>query len=110
MMRVAAEVALGDRRGTDVHSLVGEGAVAGVGVGVGIDRDGGDPHPAGGVDDAAGDLAAVGDEDPGEHHIRNTPKRVSSIGAFSAARSDRATTSRVVRGSMMPSSQSRAEA
>ena len=90
--------------------LVGEGAVAGIAVGVGIDGDGGDAHLAGGLDDAAGDLAAVGDQDLREHHMRNTPKRVSSIGAFSAARSDSATTSRVVRGSMMPSSQSRAEA
>ncbi len=43
-------------------------------------------------------------------HIRNTPKRVSSIGALSAALSDKASTSRDLRGSMMPSSQSRAEA
>lgn len=43
-------------------------------------------------------------------HIRNTPKRVSSIGAFNAALNDRASTSRDLRGSMMPSSQSRAEA
>ena len=41
-------------------------------------------------------------------HIRNTPKRVSPIGAFSAADSDSASTARVLRGSITPSSQSRA--
>ena len=34
----------------------------GVAVGVGIDRHGGDAHPAGGLDDAAGDFAAIGDQ------------------------------------------------
>ena len=43
-------------------------------------------------------------------HIRNTPKRVSPTGAPIAARSDRISTSRVRRGSTIPSSQSRAEA
>ena len=42
------------------------------------------------------------------HHIRNTPKRVSSIGAFRAAESESASTSRVRAGWIMPSSQSRA--
>ncbi len=42
-------------------------------------------------------------------HILNTPNFVSSIGALSAADRLSATTSRVRAGSMMPSSQSRAE-
>ena len=42
------------------------------------------------------------------HHIRNTPKRVSPIGAFSAAESESASTSRVRAGWTMPSSHSRA--
>ena len=42
------------------------------------------------------------------HHIRNTPKRVGSIGAFSAAEIDSANTSRVSAGSMIPSSHKRA--
>ena len=48
----------------------------GVPVGVGVHRDGGDVHRAGGADDAGGDLAAVGDEQFGEHspHILKTPK------------------------------------
>src|SRR5215471_3691743 len=41
-------------------------------------------------------------------HIRNTPKRVSSCGAFIAAEIPRARTLRVSRGSMIPSSQRRA--
>jgi hypothetical protein len=41
-------------------------------------------------------------------HIRNTPNRVDSIGALSAAEIDSASTSRVSAGSMMPSSHSRA--
>ena len=43
-------------------------------------------------------------------HIRNTPKRVGSTGALSAAESDRPSTVRVSAGSMMPSSHSRAVA
>ena len=34
-----------------------------VAVGLGVDGDGGDAHPARRLDDAAGDLAAVGDQD-----------------------------------------------
>ena len=46
----------------------------------------------------------------GENYIRNTPKRVGSMGAQRLADSDNPSTSRVRRGSMMPSSHSRAEA
>ncbi len=41
-------------------------------------------------------------------HIRNTPKRVGSIGAFNAADSPSPSTRRVSAGSMMPSSHRRA--
>ncbi|UUP18973.1 hypothetical protein NTH_03459 [Nitratireductor thuwali] len=41
-------------------------------------------------------------------HILNTPNRVSSMGALSAAERDRPSTSRVFAGSMMPSSHRRA--
>ena len=62
--------------------------------------------------DASGDGATVGNQDlvKHRHHIRNTPKRVSSIGALQAADSDSASTSRDLRGSITPSSHSRAEA
>src|SRR5436190_17857924 len=42
------------------------------------------------------------------HYIRKMPNVVSGIGAFSAAEIPRATIRRVSRGSMMPSSHSRA--
>ncbi|MNU09124.1 hypothetical protein D3C72_2555160 [compost metagenome] len=44
----------------------------GVGVGFGVDGDGADAEGLAGADDAAGDLAAVGDEDLGEH-VREDP-------------------------------------
>ena len=34
----------------------------GTAVGLGIDRHGGNAHPAGGLDDAAGDFAAIGNQ------------------------------------------------
>src|SRR5207249_8966332 len=40
----------------------------------------------------------------GPAHIRNTPKRVSGMGAFSAAEMPRASTVRVSRGAITPSS------
>ena len=43
-------------------------------------------------------------------YMRNTPKRVGAIGAFRLMRRLSASTSRLRRGSMIPSSQSRAEA
>ena len=60
-----------------------------------------------------GPRATAPDQPPGPalpRHMRNTPNRVSSTGALAAARSDSAITSRDLRGSTMPSSQSRAEA
>ena len=38
-----------------------------VAVGLGIDRDRCNPHAPGGLDDAAGDLAAIGNQDSLEH-------------------------------------------
>jgi hypothetical protein len=46
----------------------------------------------------------------GEAHIRNTPKRVSSIGALRQAERASDSTRRVSEGRMMPSSQSLAVA
>lgn len=65
-----------------------------------------------GIDSQLGDVAGV-NADPvargAHHHILNTPKRVPSISALSAADRLSASTSRVLAGSMMPSSQSLAE-
>lgn len=46
----------------------------------------------------------------GNGTVKNTPKRVSAMGAFSVADRDRPSTSRAFRGSMSPSSHSRVEA
>ena len=89
---------------------VGRLDVRRVPVRVGVDRDAGDPGVPAGPGHADRDLAPVVDQQGADHHIRNTPKRVSSTGAFKAAESERASTSRVSAGSMMPSSHSRAVA
>ena len=56
---------------------------------------------------SAGD-ALAGNLNGDCHHIRNTPKRVASIGAFNAAESARPSTLRVSSGAITPSSHSRA--
>ena len=61
-----------------------------------------------GIDGVALVHAAVIHERAGMLYIRNTPKRVSGIGAFSDADRPSASTVRVSAGSMMPSSHSRA--
>ncbi len=61
------EIAVARRRRPDRPGLVGERDVQCPAVGLGIDRDRGDPHPPRGADDAAGDLAAIGDQDLAEH-------------------------------------------
>ena len=61
------EIALRGRRRADMHRLVGHLDMHRVAVGIGIDRDGGDPHLPRRLDDAAGDLAAIGDQDFLEH-------------------------------------------
>jgi hypothetical protein len=109
--RVAAE-----RLGT-----VGEGDVCGLAIGIGIDRDGLDAHLARRAHDAAGDFGAVGDEQAFDRtslgqgpvsfpsfYMRNTPKRVSSMGRTRDAASASPRTLRVSAGSMTPSSHKRA--
>ena len=61
------QVALRRRRRADRDGLIRHLDVQRVAVGLGIDRDGLDPHPPGGLDDATGDFAAIGNEDPLEH-------------------------------------------
>ena len=61
------EIGFGGGRRADMHGLVGHFDVQRVLVGVGIDRDGLDAHLAGRLDDAAGDFAAVRDQDLLEH-------------------------------------------
>ena len=61
------EIALHDGRRADPHRLVGHCDMLRVRVGVGVDGDGAQAHPARGADDPAGDLAAIGDEEGGDH-------------------------------------------
>jgi hypothetical protein len=68
------EIALGGRRRSDWHRLVGHFDMQRVPVGLGINRDGGDTQAARGLDDPAGDFAAVGDEDTLEHAAIGTPQ------------------------------------
>ncbi len=69
---IAAEIALGGGRGADADGFAGGGDVQGMGVGLGIDGDGGDAEAIEGANDAAGDFAAVGDQDFFEHEAQLT--------------------------------------
>ena len=61
-MRVAAQVAVRRRDTTQRHGDRGHRDVQRAPIGVGVDRDRLDAEPIEGGDDAAGDLATVGDE------------------------------------------------
>ena len=64
---VDQQVALGRFRRPDGDSGIGHLHVQGVLVGLRIDGDRLDPHAAGGLDDPAGDFAAIGNQDALEH-------------------------------------------
>jgi hypothetical protein len=68
------EVGLRNRRGTEEKGLVRHPHMRRVAVGFGIHRDRADPEALEGAEDAAGDLAAVGDEDFGEHVRKISPR------------------------------------
>ena len=57
------------RRGTDAHRLVGQPHMARAGIGLGIHGDGADAHAPRGLDDAAGDFTAIGNQDFCEHGL-----------------------------------------
>ncbi len=67
------EIGLRGLSGADRHGLVGHVDMQRVAVGVGIDGHGLDPEPPRGPDDAAGDLAPIGDQKLGEH-MRSPPR------------------------------------
>ena len=74
------------------------------GVGVGVHGDGLDAEAAAGPEDAGRDLGPVGHENSLDH-VRNTPyPSAPRIGAFSMTDRQMASTVRVSRGSMTPSS------
>ncbi len=66
---VDAQIAVGRRRRPDQDRLVGLAHMQCLRIGLGIDRDRRDPHPPCRADDAAGDLAAIGDQDLAEHQV-----------------------------------------
>ncbi|MCC2690978.1 MAG: choline dehydrogenase [Rhizobiaceae bacterium] len=67
---VAAQIAVGGRRGADMDRLVGHLHMHGAPIGVGVDGDGRDAEAPGRADDPAGNLAAIGDQDLVEHSFR----------------------------------------
>ncbi len=66
---VHGQIGLGGGRGTDGHRLIRHAHMQGMAVGLGKDRHGGDAHAAGGLDDAAGDFAAIGDQYLAKHRL-----------------------------------------
>ncbi len=61
------QVALRRRRRADGVRLIAKAHMQRIRVGLRIDRDGAQPQPLGGAGDAAGDFAAIGDQDGFEH-------------------------------------------
>ena len=109
---VDVQIALGRGGGTDPHGHVRFPDVARTGVGVRVHGHGTDAQGTQGAHHAHGDLATIGDEHGGEHdgdsYIRKRPKPGSGRGCRDAAASASARTRRVSRGSITPSSHSRA--
>ena len=63
------QIAFARGRRADEDRFVRHAHVARAGVGLGIDGDRGDAHATRGLHDAAGDFAAIGDEDLVEHGV-----------------------------------------
>jgi hypothetical protein len=72
---VDQKIALGGRRRADQHRLIGHFHMERIAIGLGIDRDRLDAHPPRGLDDPAGDLAAIGDQDSLEHVLGGPPSK-----------------------------------
>ena len=105
-MSGAREIAFASRCRADHDRFIRLAHEGHAGINIRMNGDGSNAQGARGANDAAGDLATIGDEQAVDHrYIRNTPKRGrSGIGAFSVAEKARPNTSRVWTGSMMPSS------
>src|SRR5437868_2673895 len=63
------EIAFGSRRRSDQNGLIGHLHVERVAVGLRIDRNRLYSHATGSLDDTAGDLAAIGDQNSFEHAL-----------------------------------------
>src|SRR5262249_3572953 len=74
---VGHQITLACRRSADMDRLVSHGDVPRLAVGIGIDRDGLDAQAPCRLDDPAGDLAAVGDQDLGKHQATHFGLRLS---------------------------------
>src|SRR5215470_2124996 len=81
---VDGQIALGCRRGPDMHRRIRHLDMQGIAIGVGINRDGADAHPAGGLDDAAGYLTAVGNQNALEHPRSHWPMTSRASRGFCA--------------------------
>ena len=67
------DIGLRGRGGADMHGLVGHGDMQRAAIRVGIDGDGRNAELLRGLDDPAGDLAAIGDQDFLEHQVSSGP-------------------------------------
>ena len=67
------DIAFRGRGRADMDRLIGHFHMQRVAVGIRVDGDSGDAHLAGGLDNAAGDLAPVGDQKLFEHGQRSLP-------------------------------------
>ena len=81
---LAPQVAVGRRGAADMHGLIRHGDMLGRSIGIGIDGNRRHPQFAGGLDDPAGDFAAVGDEDFLEHVRPRLGNGDGRAGAFRA--------------------------
>ena len=75
----ADQIALARRRRPDMHRLIRLPHMQRLGIGVRIDRDRADTHCPRGANDAAGDLASVGDEEGLDHCLRSTTPGASDF-------------------------------
>ncbi len=64
---ILAQIAFGRRRGSDMLGFIGHANVQRAAVGIRKDRDAADVHLAQRANDAHGDLATIGDQDPAKH-------------------------------------------
>ena len=85
---VGDEVGLAGCGRAEQYGFVGQTHVAGVGVGLGINGDGADAQATGGLDDAAGDFSAVGNQDLSEHTwspAEKSPERAAHAGSLTSS-------------------------
>ena len=84
------EIGLRRRRRADAHGGVGEAHMQGLGVGVAVDGNDAEALGAGGADDPAGDLAAIGDKDGREARGQGFSAHDGARFSLKAARPSRA--------------------